>query len=105
MSVACWPLIVIITIIHNTFTHTHPHTNKHTHTAKKNMSSIAAAGGAAVEAEVDAIIEKLLTVRGARPGKAVQLLESGVCVCVYVGCVCRGMVCKKRRASKHGWYI
>ena len=28
--------------------------------------------------EVDAIIEKLLTVRGARPGKVVQLLESEI---------------------------
>ena len=51
--------------------------------------------GAAAD-EVDVVIDKLLTVRGARPGKPVQLLEAeikmlcnrsvrvGVCFC----CVC-----------------
>jgi len=43
-------------------------------------TTAAGGGGGGVDnmVEVDAIIEKLLTVRGARPGKVVQLLESEI---------------------------
>lgn len=36
------------------------------------------AGGQAAADEVDVVIDKLLTVRGARPGKPVQLLEAEI---------------------------
>lgn len=47
-------------------------------TASTGAAAMAVAGGQQVADEVDVIIEKLLTVRGARPGKPVQLLEAEI---------------------------
>lgn len=48
-------------------------------------------GGQAAQDEVDVVIDKLLTVRGARPGKPVQLLEAEIKMlcnrCVFLGVV------------------
>lgn len=47
-------------------------------TASTGAAAMAVAGGQQAADEVDVIIEKLLTVRGARPGKPVQLLEAEI---------------------------
>lgn len=64
-------------------------------TAMSGVISVAGpAGAAGGQDEVDVIIDKLLTVRGARPGKPVQLLEAEIkmlCTrCVSV-CHARGI--------------
>ncbi len=43
-----------------------------------SSGAIAAGGQGQQQDEVDVIIDKLLTVRGARPGKPVQLLEAEI---------------------------
>lgn len=50
------------------------------------------AQGAAAADEVDVVIDKLLTVRGARPGKPVQLLEAEIKMLCY-RCVHMALAC------------
>lgn len=69
-------------------------------TSMSGVISVAGpAGAAAGQDEVDVIIDKLLTVRGARPGKPVQLLEAEIkmlCTrCVFVVVLVGRCVCLK----------